>query len=350
MSALVHEHDFTMCGPSIGPLCHSCSLQPRSACTPSTKHVHGDDAVAAAPWGTDLVLLSGAEKEAPLRLCTGTAPDSNGREEPALRTTRPPAAGTGPGASRRDASLASRTSLSSGACSRDMRSCIITEAWSGVALTSHREPSGVDCRGDHPPKPIGCLSAEGRLLRAPMGGAMLNRGDCLGVLVVLPTLPTDNTGDRAPKEAMLPEARLKAGRLGKPSPPRDPWRSDHAWTTSHGEDLGAPSFAYGDSGVDGMALTFLASDECFHSALDELVREPRKEDAGIDSSSTSKGCKGCEASRSVFMDDASPPKPSKSSTDARVWDDELGPIRFFICEGCRLPAILSRGRKIANLL
>ena len=137
--------------------------------------------------------------------------------------------------------------------------------------------------------------------------------------------------------------------MGKPSPPREPLRSDHAWTTSHGEDLGAPSFAYGDSGVDGMALTFLASDECFHSALDELVREPRKEDAGIDSSSTSKGCKGCEASRSVFMVDASPPKPSKSSTDARLWDHELGPISFFICEGCRLPAILSRGRKIANL-
>lgn len=69
---------------------------------------------------------------------------------------------------------------------------------------------------------------------------MLNRGDCLGVLAVLPTLPTDKTGDSA-KEAMLPEARLKAGRLGKPSPPREPLRSDHAWTTSHGEDLGAPS-------------------------------------------------------------------------------------------------------------
>eukprot|EP00964_Phaeocystis_antarctica_P111870 scaffold76134_cov62-Phaeocystis_antarctica.AAC.9 len=40
---------------------------------------------------------------------------------------------------------------------------------------------------------------------------------------------------------------------------------------------------------------FRASLECLHSALDELVRELRKEDAGIDSSSTSKGCKGCEA-------------------------------------------------------
>ena len=153
---------------------------------------------------------------------------------------------------------------------------------------------------------------------------MLNRGEhpgvCLGVLAVLPTLPTDNTGDSAPNEAILPEARLKAGRLGSPSPPRDPWRSDHAWTTSHGECLGAPSFAYGDSGVEGMALMLRASLECFHSVLTELVREPRKEDAGIDSSSTSKGCKGCEASRSVDMRRfASPAKQQNLRQSRHVW-------------------------------
>ena len=105
------------------PLCQSCSLQPMSACTPSTKHVHGDDAMAAAPWGTGFVFLRGGEHEqASLRPCT--APGSDGREVAALRcskcTTR--RLGAALGASRTAASRDSSNSpsFSASACSRNI--------------------------------------------------------------------------------------------------------------------------------------------------------------------------------------------------------------------------------------